>query len=388
LGDVVVLEAPFEIAIPGPIATLPHDPVPGTVYGVDAEDMPVGSTASGSRSVNISGAVVIRYRPILSCMIADFRTDGEHRRAAEGWSMSLWEMQGDETSTDDSGESLTFGAPGLQAFTVGVPVSVNLAPFASTTTGLPIQFAIASGAFPPGVSVSLAGMITGAPTAAGVYAPVVFAASGTVGAMQTVPFYAALPTITASGTRDEFARLLLALWRQKRSRHAARLALCQFYTGSRPRTVARTTWERRADGPWVDLEQGIWWRSGEDELETVKKRRPHGIPPRLAAHLQRWKRIHGGTYIAETARDPGQPVWDIGKALEGAAARAGVKRITPHTLKHTAITLFIQSGGSAEDASDYFSTSIETIQSNYWHHSPAHQVRAVAHMANLGRKPG
>lgn len=151
--------------------------------------------------------------------------------------------------------------------------------------------------------------------------------------------------------------------------------------------VARTTWARRDDGPWVDLEQGIWWRSGENEIETVKKRRPHGIPPRLAAHLQRWKRIHGGTYIAETARDPGQPVWDIGKALEGAAARAGVKRITPHTLKHTAITLFIQSGGSAEDASDYFSTSIETIQSNYWHHSPAHQVRAVAHMANLGRKP-
>jgi integrase len=63
--------------------------------------------------------------------------------------------------------------------------------------------------------------------------------------------------------------------------------------------------------------------------------------------------------------DPGQPVWDISKALEGAAKRAGVKRITLHTLEHTAITLFIQSGGSVEGASDYFSTSIETIQSNY-----------------------
>lgn len=188
-------------------------------------------------------------------------------------------------------------------------------------------------------------------------------------------------------TRDEFARLLWALWRQKRSKHAARLALCQFYTGSRPRTVARTTWARRADGPWVDLEQEIWWRSGDDELETVKKRRPHVIPERLVAHLRRWKRIHGGTYIAETARDPGQPVWDIGKALEGAAVRAGVKRITPHTLKHTSITLFIQSGGSAEDASDYFSTSIETIQSNYWHHSPKHQARAKVQISNLGKRP-
>lgn len=146
--------------------------------------------------------------------------------------------------------------------------------------------------------------------------------------------------------------------------------------------------DRIGDGPWLDLTQGIWWRKGDNEDETVKARRPHGIPPRLAAHLRRWKRLHGGVYIAETARHPGVPVWDIGNALAGAAERAGVKRITPHTLKHTAITLFIQSGGTAEDASDYFSTSIETIQSNYWHHSPAHQKRAVAQIANLGRNAG
>lgn len=189
-------------------------------------------------------------------------------------------------------------------------------------------------------------------------------------------------------TRAEFARVLWALWRQKRSRPAARLALCQFYTGSRPRTVAKTTWHKRTDGPWVDLEQGIWWRSGDDEPDTVKARRPHGLPPRLAAHLSRWKRIHGGTYIAEHPRHPGRPILDIGKALEAACERAGVKRITPHTLKHTAITLAIQSGMTAEDAADYFSTSIETIQSNYWHHSPLHQARAVAMIGNLGRKSG
>ena len=186
-------------------------------------------------------------------------------------------------------------------------------------------------------------------------------------------------------TRAEFARLLWALWRQKRSQPAARLALCQFYTGSRPRTVARTTWHKRSDGPWLDLIHGIWWRSGDEEPDTVKARRPHGIPPRLAAHLRRWESLHGGIYIVEHPRHPGQPVLDIGKALEGAAERAGVKRITPHILKHTAITLAIQGGMSIEDAADYFSTSIETIQSNYWHHSPLHQARAVAMIGNLGR---
>lgn len=160
-------------------------------------------------------------------------------------------------------------------------------------------------------------------------------------------------------SRDEFAKLLWELWRNKRSRHAARLALCQFYTGSRPGTVAKTTWERRADGPWVDLISGIWWRSGEDELSTVKARRPHGIPTPLLSHLRRWHRIYGGTYIAEYARNPNTPVGDIGGALERAAERAGIKRITPHTLKHTAITLAIQGGMTAEDAADYFSTSIE-----------------------------
>lgn len=187
-------------------------------------------------------------------------------------------------------------------------------------------------------------------------------------------------------TRDEFARLLMALWRQKRSQHAARLALCQFYTGSRPRTVAKTTWQKRPDGPWVDLDYGIWWRAGDAETQTVKARRPHAVPPRLLAHLHRWHRLHRGRYIVEHSRHPGKPVLDIGKALDGAAERAGIKRITPHTLKHTAITLAIQSGMSAEDAADYFSTSIETIQSNYWHHSPKHQERAVSQIMKLGKK--
>jgi len=149
--------------------------------------------------------------------------------------------------------------------------------------------------------------------------------------------------------------------------------LCQFYSGSRPRTVAKTTWDRRDDGPWIDIENATWWRAGDEEVETVKARRPHGIPPRLLAHLKRWKKNSNTKFIVEHPRKPGEPIYDIGKALEGAASRAGVKRITPHTLKHTAITLAIQSGMTAEDASDYFSTSIETIQSNYWHHSPKHK---------------
>lgn len=200
-------------------------------------------------------------------------------------------------------------------------------------------------------------------------------------------------------TRDQFAFLLWELWkgprpkrkdgsigpRQDRTKHAARIALSQFYSGSRPGTIGRSTWRKRKDGPWIDMVARVWHRKGEAELDTVKSRGPHSIPDRLYAHLERWQRLHGGEYVVEHPRRPGMPVIDIGKAIDTAAAAAGLGRVTPHTLKHTAITLAIQSSMTIEEAADYFSTSPETIRKTYWHHSPHHQQRAVTLMGSLGR---
>lgn len=187
-------------------------------------------------------------------------------------------------------------------------------------------------------------------------------------------------------TRDEFAAMLWQLWRQKRSRHAARMALCQFYTGSRPRTVGKTTRHKRKDGPWIDLEQEIWWRRGDDEKKSRKAREPHRIARRLLAHLRRWQRIFPEwVYVIEHPRHPGKPVLDIEKALTTACEKAGVQRITPHGLKHTAITLFIQGGGSKEKAEEYYSTSAATITKTYWHHSPLFQKEAAQMADRLGR---
>lgn len=186
--------------------------------------------------------------------------------------------------------------------------------------------------------------------------------------------------------RDELAAYLRELRRHKRTRHAARRLIVQYMTGSRPRTIAETTWHRRSDGPWVDLTAGIWHRLGDDEAETNKRRRGHAIPPPLLAHLRRWKQRYGGVYIIEHPRHGGKPCLDVGKALDGAANRAKLKRITPHTLKHTAITLGIQSGMTIEEAAEYFSTSADTIERVYWHHSPYYQHRAVAAMSSPGKR--
>ena len=51
--------------------------------------------------------------------------------------------------------------------------------------------------------------------------------------------------------------------------------------------------------------------------------------------------------------------------------------MTPHILKHTAITWAIMNGLGVEDAAEYFDTSPQTIRKTYWHHSPHHQERAL-----------
>lgn len=67
----------------------------------------------------------------------------------------------------------------------------------------------------------------------------------------------------------------------------------------------------------------------------------------------------------------------IKRGIQLAAARAGLDGVTPHVLKHTAITWAVMAGASVEDAAEYFDTSAGTIRKYYWHHSPNHQERAV-----------
>lgn len=198
-GDTVTLHAPFEFAVPGPAATLKYDPVPGSVYGVDADDNPVGSTASGSRTVSIAGAVAIRFRPIMNCRIVSRSgPGGSQGRADAGWSIEIIEQAGEVVDESD-GDTISFAPTGLRTFNVGVPFELNLNPLVSTNTGMPVVFAPGVGTLPPGLTLSTNGYIAGTPTTQGLYVATVGAGSGTVLAVQTIPFYAALPTIASNG---------------------------------------------------------------------------------------------------------------------------------------------------------------------------------------------
>ena len=76
----------------------------------------------------------------------------------------------------------------------------------------------------------------------------------------------------------------------------------------------------------------------------------------------------------------------LSTAFAAAKRRAGLGAdVTPHVLKHTAITWAVQIGVGIEEAAEYFDTSSETIRKHYWHHSPLHKAAGRAAVERLGK---
>lgn len=173
-------------------------------------------------------------------------------------------------------------------------------------------------------------------------------------------------------TRDEAARLLWAAYRSQRGKHLARFILVGLYTGTRKQAILDLQFMPNTTGGWVDVENGVLYRRGEGQRETKKRRPPARLPRTLLAHLRRWK-AEGGRYVVEYRETR---IGNIQNGFELARAEAGLPDVTPHTLKHTAITWALQGGAKAWDAASFFGTSMQTIEKVYGHHSPDHQATA------------
>ena len=177
-------------------------------------------------------------------------------------------------------------------------------------------------------------------------------------------------TLPASGvsrerwlTRAEVAKLLRCA-----SPHIRRFILVSLYTGRRATAVLDLTWPR------VDLESRVIRFRAEGEAETNKRRGRVRIPRQLAGHLRRWRKVSQETHVV-TFR--GERLANVKRGIARAAERAGLAGVTPHVLKHSAITWAIMNGLGVEDAAEFFDTSPATIRKHYWHHSPHHQERAL-----------
>ena len=190
------------------------------------------------------------------------------------------------------------------------------------------------------------------------------------------------PTRQRAMTRQEAARLLRAA-RALGVPHVARFILVALYTGTRKEAI----FQLRLDGPsmvggWFDLERGVLHRRGQGERETTKRRPPVKLPRQMIAHARRW-RACGAVWAVEWR---GARVGSIKTAWRKVAVAAGLEWVTPHTLKHTAITWAIASGASISDAAGFFGTSAETIERVYWDASPDFQRGAVEAMERRGRR--
>lgn len=167
-------------------------------------------------------------------------------------------------------------------------------------------------------------------------------------------------------TRDEAAKLLWTAYRSHKSKHIARFILIGLYTGTRKDAIIRMGFCKNTIGGWFDLEAGIMFRMSESERITKKRRTPAPIPRQLLGHLKRWH-AQGCHWAVEYN---GGMIKDPKRGFAKAAKEAGLTDVSPHTLKHTAITWALQNGVKTWEASGYFATSQETIEKVYGHHAP------------------
>ncbi|MBS0248420.1 MAG: site-specific integrase [Proteobacteria bacterium] len=204
-------------------------------------------------------------------------------------------------------------------------------------------------------------------------------------------------------TRSEAARLIWACWRAREIqtrgrgkhkgkklptkkyplRHLARFLLIGLYTGTRATSIAAAAPFRAIGRSYVDLERGVFYRLPEGETETNKRQPAVPVPPRLLAHMRRWKnkKLIARSFVEWNGND----VKSVKTAFKHAVRIAGLSgKVTAHTLRHTAATWLMQAGVDPWQAAGYLGMSVETLLRVYGHHHPDHLADAVE---GITRKP-
>ena len=165
-------------------------------------------------------------------------------------------------------------------------------------------------------------------------------------------------------TRDEVAHLIRAARSDSRSRHVAWFILIALYTGTRSQTVLGLRFVPQTRGGWIDCQKGVIYRAGQNDRKTTKRKPPVRMPRKLLGHMKR-RQANGANWAVEFR---GHPVSSVKSAFARSCRDAGLEGVSPHTLKHTAVTWAMFAGVPLADAAGYFGTSIQTLERVYFHH--------------------
>jgi len=169
--------------------------------------------------------------------------------------------------------------------------------------------------------------------------------------------------------------------------HIARFTLTAVYTGSRSARVWQASFIKEKGRPYIDLEEGVFYRAWEGEAVADNKRAPPiRLPARLLAHMRRWH-AKGAKYVVEYNGKPADPKRAF-RNLVDSVLGDDADGIVRHTLRHTAATWLMQAATDKWEASGYLGMTLETLEKTYGHHHPDHQagVGAAFTSGRAGRK--
>lgn len=165
-------------------------------------------------------------------------------------------------------------------------------------------------------------------------------------------------------TRKEAARLL---WEARRVEYLKRLILLGLATGSRPGVILALRWEQ------VDLTAGLMHRRPETTAGASNKHAPPvRLGRRILAHMRRWHRIDGAK-CALVVHYNGQQIASPHTSWRMACNRAGLRNVTPHTLRHTRATWLMQKGAAVWEVAGHLGMTVRTLEAVYGHHHPSFQ---------------
>lgn len=171
-----------------------------------------------------------------------------------------------------------------------------------------------------------------------------------------------------------------------RRAHLRRFLISGWYTGTRHMAIVRARWVPSTMEPYIDVDRGLFYRRGDDERQTSKRQPPVRLPPKLLAHLRRWRAIDMAHVDQDGEPAPithvihinGQPLTGrIRTAWEGMRDDAGLgAEVVPHILRHTSATWAMQGGMNLADAADYLGMTEEVLRAHYYHFHPDFQAEA------------
>jgi integrase len=180
-------------------------------------------------------------------------------------------------------------------------------------------------------------------------------------------------------SRSEAAARIRAARSRPETHHLVRMILIGLYTGTRPGAITRLRWLPSPEGGSIDVEHELLYRRGQGTEDTKKRQPPAPLHRKLLLHARRWRDADLAKGVASVVHYQGAPIatkvrrsWETVRKLA-----KHVRKDSPHVLRHTAATWFMQSGIDVAEVAGYLGMTVETLENTYGHHHPTFQENAA-----------